>query len=110
MAKPAKTKKPKEGVPAFYQTSGGPKAVRLHVPPTGERVWILEFHHPEYEKWLFLERGRGMPVGPFTEQRALDEMIAWVRGSGFADQEGARLVWRIRNLKTGEEIHDAIVS
>lgn len=102
-------RKEKEGVLAYYSVAKGAKAMYLPVP-TGDKMWLLEFFHPEYKKWLYLDQGRGQPIGPWTEQRALEEMVAWLKGSNFQDKEGIRLTWRIRNLKTGEEILDTIVT
>lgn len=106
----AKKARPDGAVEGFYMAANGPKRTWL-VPPVDEtKAWLLEFFHPKHKQWVFLDGGRGRPVGPWSERRALDEMVQWMKGATHCDEEGARLMWRIRNIKSGEITLDAIVA
>src|SRR5205809_7536505 len=40
-----------------------------------EYVWILEYFHETHKKWLYLDRGKGVPFGPWKMERAIQEMV-----------------------------------
>jgi|GEM_PF-5240983 len=93
----------------FYGYCGSgktPKRCKLSTA-NPERVWILEYFQTELDVWCYIDKGKGVPFGPWKMERAVTEMELWAKTTARPDhsgQEGPRLEWRIRNLETNEVI------
>ncbi len=75
-------------------------------------LWILEYYHEKHKKWLYMDRGKGVPFGPWKEERALYEMIQWVKATTFNKPDWAKesIEWRIRNIETNEIVLHHIIA
>lgn len=73
-----------------------------------EKVWILEYYHDGVRDWLYIERGKGVPFGPWLMERAIHEMTSWAKSTQKPKWSKDGVEWRIRNLTTDEVIPHSI--
>ena len=97
-------------------TSIGPKEMRgrylagrttkkkIIEPDHPENVWLLEYYHDGMREWLYVERGRGVPFGPWKMERAIHEMASWAKSTKNPKWSTDGVEWRIRNVMTEEVI------
>jgi len=104
-----------EGVGAlnsWYMAGKTVKKKTLPQPPDADTAWILEYYHEVHKKWLYMDRGRGVPFGPWKEERALYEMVQWVKATANNKPDWAKesIEWRIRNIETNEIVLHHIIA
>lgn len=93
----------------FYPAGKTAKKKLIEIPHP-DKVWVLEYFHDKLKKWVYMDKGHGVPFGPWKMESAIFEMSAWAKSTTKTSPKWVTdgVEWRIRNVETGEVIPHSI--